>query len=284
MATDEDPEALLDWLDLPEYERTALAQLFRAGRTTAPDLSEATGIPKARIYGVLDELSDRGFVKVIPGRPKHYQPESPEDVLEQAVANRRQEFESFRGTVESRREAFLDTFEPLYEQASEETTPTEELFHVVDVGEPSESETRSLYREADDEIRILTKSFEYLPSVERAVRDALDRGVTVRVLFVHPRHLSDDDAAIQAEREATVRALSGDAALRFSDERLPWRGTIVDPSMDYETGRGIMLVEEKDVPLHKRQAAVTDNESFVAGMGRYFDLIWEHESVAEPER
>jgi hypothetical protein len=31
-----------------------------------------------------------------------------------------------------------------------------------------------------------------------------------------------------------------------------------------------------------RQAAITDNGSFVAGMKRYFDLIWEYESVQRP--
>jgi hypothetical protein len=40
-------------------------------------------------------------------------------------------------------------------------------------------------------------------------------------------------------------------------------------------------VEEEDVPLYMRQAAVTENESFVAGMGRYFDLIWQYDSLAE---
>jgi hypothetical protein len=49
--------------------------------------------------------------------------------------------------------------------------------------------------------------------------------------------------------------------------------------MDYETGTAIFLVEEKDVPLHMRQAAVTENGSFVAGMDRYFSLIWEYDSV-----
>lgn len=61
------------------------------------------------------------------------------------------------------------------------------------------------------------------------------------------------------------------------------RGTIADPSMDYDTGKAIFLVEEKDVPLHMRQAAVTDNGSFVAGLDRYFTLTWEYESVATPE-
>jgi hypothetical protein len=32
-----------------------------------------------------------------------------------------------------------------------------------------------------------------------------------------------------------------------------------------------------------RQAAITENGSFVAGLKRYFDLIWEYESVATPE-
>jgi hypothetical protein len=32
-----------------------------------------------------------------------------------------------------------------------------------------------------------------------------------------------------------------------------------------------------------RQAAITDNGSFVAGMKRYFELIWEYESVWQPD-
>jgi sugar-specific transcriptional regulator TrmB len=66
---DGDGTDLFDALDLTEYEELALSNLLRLGRTTAPNLAEATGIPKARIYGVLDGLADNGFVKVIPGRP-----------------------------------------------------------------------------------------------------------------------------------------------------------------------------------------------------------------------
>jgi hypothetical protein len=52
--------------------------------------------------------------------------------------------------------------------------------------------------------------------------------------------------------------------------------------MDYETGEAIFLVEEPDVPNHMRQAALTENGSFVAGLKRYFDLVWEYESEASP--
>jgi len=42
--------------------------------------------------------------------------------------------------------------------------------------------------------------------------------------------------------------------------------------------------EEKDIPLDMRQAAVTENGSLVAGMMRYFELIWEYESVTDHAR
>ncbi len=64
-----------------------------------------------------------------------------------------------------------------------------------------------------------------------------------------------------------------------SPEKLPLRRILFDSCMDYDSGEAILLVEEPDVPNHMRQAAITDNGSFVAGMKRYFDLVWEYESV-----
>jgi sugar-specific transcriptional regulator TrmB len=278
-----DDAGVFDLLDLGEYERTALAELLTLGRTTAPNLAEATGIPKARIYGVLDSLADQGFVKVIPGRPKEYQPRSPDVILERATENRRQSFESFRADIETAREAFLAEFGPRFEAASEDIRPTEELFHVVDVGEPSERETRRLYHAAEERVNVITKSFEYLDSVAPSLADALSRGVEVEVLFLHPDHLSETNREIQERRVERFDEEFPEVGYRFSEGKLPWRGTLIDPSMEYESGRAILLVEEKDVPLSMRQAAITENASFVAGLKRYFDLVWEFDSVEAPE-
>ena len=94
-------EDLFSLLDLTEYEADALEELLLLGQTTAPDLAEATGIPKARIYGVLDALSEAGYVKVIPGRPKRYEPHEPAAIAERAVENRRHAYERFRDDVEA---------------------------------------------------------------------------------------------------------------------------------------------------------------------------------------
>jgi sugar-specific transcriptional regulator TrmB len=274
---------LLRALELKEYEVTALDRLLAIGRTTAPNLAEATDIPKARIYGVLESLADEGFVEIIPGRPKEYQPKPPEEILERAKANRRQRYERYCKDVEGIAEPFLDRYGPLYERASEEVNPTRELFHVVDVGEPSLQETREIYRGATETLQIMTKSFEYLDDVAVALGDAVDRGVEVRVLFLHPGHLAAENGRIQTRIIERLEADFPGVEYRFSNQPMPWRGALADPSMDYETGTAIFLVEEKDVPLHMRQAAVTENGSFVAGMSRYFTLVWDHDSVAEPD-
>jgi sugar-specific transcriptional regulator TrmB len=278
MNRDSDPTDLLEKLDLREYEATALAHLLRAGRTTAPDISEATGIPKARIYGVLDSLSDYGFIKVIPGRPKQYQPKPPEVILDRAKENRRQAYEDQCNELEELRSDFLDVFGPLYEHADEDLSPTSELFYVVDVGDPSETETRRLYRTANDSVYVITNSFAYFDSVEPAVANALDADIDVSVLFLHPELLPDENVSRQRDVVKQIESEYPNVDFRFSKNVLPWRGTFIDPSMDYDSGQAIFLVEEKDVPNYKRQAAITENGSFVAGMKRYFELIWQYES------
>lgn len=281
MSTDRKPDELLDELELTEYERTALRHLIELGRSSAPDISEATGIPKARIYGVLETLGSAGYIKIIPGRPKEYESKSPGEILDRATENRRQEFETYRQSIESIRPEFLETFERISADADDERSPTEELFHVVDVGTPSERETRALYSEAEEQVCVITKSFEYFDNVRPSVESALEREISIRILFLHPKHLDSSNRDIQKEIFEDITGSYPAIETRFSEERLPWRGTIADPSMEYDSGNAVLLVEEEDIPLYKRQAAVTENASFVAGMKRYFDLVWEYETVTE---
>jgi len=35
----------------------------------------------------------------------------------------------------------------------------------------------------------------------------------------------------------------------------------------------LLLVEQEEVPNHLRQAAVTENPAFIAGLWQYFDLL-----------
>ncbi len=266
-------------LGLTEYEMTALTTLFDLGRTTAPNLAEATDIPKARIYDVLDGLADAGYVEVIPGRPREYVARSPSDVLDRATENRRQSFEQFEQAIDRQREAFLSEFQSRYERATEGHRPAEELFRVVDVGDPSESGTQKIYHDAAVSVRVLSKGFEYFERIKPAFEDACARGVDVRIVLLSPARLTEKSREIQQSVVTTIEARYPSVSIRYSNEPLPWRGTIADSDGD---GTAIMLVQEDDVPNHLRQAAITENESFVSGLAHYFDLVWE--TVAHDDR
>jgi len=271
-------EQFFSLLDFTEYEVEALEELLLLGRTTAPDLAEATGIPKARIYGVLDSLSEAGYVKVTPGRPKQYQPYEPSELVDRAITNRRDAYDQFKRDVDSVADSFINSYSPLQNRSVDELKPTEDLFHVVDVGEPSERETRRLFDDADEEVFVLTKSFGYIDAVVPAMEDAVDRGVSIDVLMLSPEHLSAENSEQQRKIQSLLADSFPSISVRITDKILPWRGTFADPDLDYETGQGLLLVEQEEVPNHLRQAAVTENPAFVAGLWQYFDLLWSHES------
>ena len=275
MMSSRDADRVFALLELSKYETTALQALFQVGRTTAPALTELTDIPKARIYEVLNALADRGFVEVTPTRPKEYAPKSPAVVLDRAVENERDAFESQVASLEMIRAPFIDAYQPLFEEADVHATPTEELFTVVDVGSPSERETRRLYDAATARISVITKSFAYLDAVRSTLNAAIERGVDVQVLLLRPAALSTTNREIQAEHVATLSEELPPVKMRFDEGPLPIRGTLCDPSMSYTSGQALILVEELDVPLSLRQAALTENASLVAGLQRFFDLLWE---------
>ncbi len=72
-------ERLLRELGLSSYESKALAYLaLSREQVKASDLSKATGIPRTKVYAVLESLEDLGLVKVFPTRPLRASSPPPE--------------------------------------------------------------------------------------------------------------------------------------------------------------------------------------------------------------
>lgn len=266
-------------LGLKEYEAKTLAHLLQAGETEAPKLSSLSGVPKARIYGILEGLADRGLVEIKPGRPSKYRPKPPGEIIERIIQNKQNEMEEEIERIRSVEDDFVSQFRELYESSIEKSRKP--LLRTVSVGGPSEKETEMMYGDAEEEIDIVSKSMEWLPEVIDALKEAIDRGVKVRALLLSRDLLEEENVPIQEKSIKTFGEELPGTKLRFSKELLPLRGSIVDPSYEYESGEAIFLVEEGRVPLKLRDAAITENPSLVAGMKRYFDLIWKHESRKE---
>jgi len=248
--------------------------LMRCGEAKASDVSELSGVPRAKIYAVLDQLADMGYVDKIPGRPARYRAKSPERVIERLKYNTLQEYSRRLNTIEDIEKELFEELKSLY---SPSEVRIKELIRVVSVGEPSERETRLLYSQAKGEIDIISKSFEYYPKVRDELIRASERGVEIKILLLGKKFLEKRSIAVQNEITRLIRS-DLDAEIRLSRTILPLRGSIVDPSYDYRTGKAIFVAEDPETPLYLRDAAVTENPSLVAGMKKYFDMIWMYES------
>ncbi|MCW3979568.1 MAG: hypothetical protein NWF12_07450, partial [Candidatus Bathyarchaeota archaeon] len=218
---------LLTSMGLNEYQASALSHLLYLGETKATTLSRASGVPNARVYGVLEELSKMGLVSIRPGRPALYSPMTPADIASALIADAREEIRARLGVIESYSEDFTASADEIFQKAGRVNARVP-LLRIVSVGDVSLEETRKLYQDADESILILTRAMEYYGDVAGELRGAIQRGVSVKVLMMSERSLVDGD---RTKRDAVIDRIREDLAdnvdIRVSDE-VNLRGCIVD--------------------------------------------------------
>lgn len=69
-------------LGLSEYEAKVYVALVGIGKATAREIHEVSGVPRARVYDVLNRLASKGFVDVEDGEPKRFKAVDPRKVIE----------------------------------------------------------------------------------------------------------------------------------------------------------------------------------------------------------
>ena len=261
-------------MGLNDYQASALAHLLYLGETKATTLSKASGVPNARIYGVLDELSQKGLIIIRPGRPALYTPLTPKEIADALVTASREEIRKELIVIESYRDDFERVSEDVFLKAGTAEQRTS-LIRIVSVGDVSLEETKKLYRQARENLYISTRAMEYLDEVKDELIEAAEHGIEIRILMRKPRSLSQGDVLKQEQTIASIRNLLGvRAKIRYSDA-VEIRGCIIDPDAN---GKAIFLVEEEGVPFFLREAALTSHPGVAKALGSMFDLKWRFDS------
>ena len=270
----EETRSILMRMGLNEYQALALAHLLFMGEVKALELSKASGVPSARIYGILDELMRMGLILVKPGRPSIYVSLPPEEVAEKLISIQLMEFEQKMKLLRKHADAFVDVAKQIYLKGRRGMS-TVPLLRIVSVGEASLAETRKLYDMAKDEILVMSKAMEYLPDVAENLKKAIERGVSVRIILMNPEFMELEDREKQTKiLDMLNQPPLSQALVRFSDE-IPIRGCIIDP----RRGAGaLFLVEDPGVPFSFREAAITFHPSVVRGLALMFSLMWDYKS------
>ena len=206
-------------LGLTSYESEAYLALLQRREMTAEDIAKMTSIPITRVYGTLEQLTQKGFARIVESRPKKFHAVSPEEAKREYLTHLRRNFETNLLSMEETMAELQRQVVPIYVE-SHLQVKAEELLEPLENLKIMEKRTGDYVHEASEEVLISTALFSWLPKLRTQLRAALARGVSVRILM----QLADS----QVKRHLDDLMNLGAQVRDTSDPWHPVRGTLID--------------------------------------------------------
>jgi sugar-specific transcriptional regulator TrmB len=241
---DQPREAAVEQLEafgLTEYTARSFVALLALGTATAKEISEASGVPRTRVYDVMEVLEERGLVSVRHSEPKQFWAVSGETASRQFERRLMRRVNIFREAVGA-----IDT-----------DTSSEEQRGVWTVSGRDSITARivEFVEAASDEIVFMTVEPLLDEEITGALRAASERGVTVKLGEMA-------DGAEGPIHDALSQFESVDSLWKFEDTPAG-RLLLVDERQTLVS----VLVPEPDVPVSRRE------ETAIWGTGRNNSLV-----------
>jgi sugar-specific transcriptional regulator TrmB len=214
---DETEASSLVDLGLTGYEAGAYLALTRRGRATGAEVARLAGLPRQRIYDVLDGLVARGIAAVEPGRPAQYTARPPEEVVSGLLASHREQL----ARLERQAAEAVARLTPAFRAGRDENDP---LNYIEILRDPAAIGRRfaELESTVEREILVFTKPpYAIEPADNLAGLQLLQRGIDAR--SVYERSLYENEAQVVAVRQFVA---AGERA-RVVDE-LPLKLVVID--------------------------------------------------------
>jgi sugar-specific transcriptional regulator TrmB len=242
-------------LGLNGYEASAYVALTRRGRVTGAEVARLAGLPRQRVYDVLDGLVGRGLATVEPGRPAYYTAVAPETavgILVEAHRTALVEFEQHAAEA-------IAALTPAYRDGRSETDP---LNFIEVLREPAAIAKRfaELQAGAQKELLAFTKPPYAVEPAENVEGVALiSRGVVARSIY--ERSVYDEPAVVAAVR----RFVDAGEQARVVDH-LPLKLVVIDER--------VALFTMEDPVAGTRDLTILTVEH--SGFARLLKLAFEH--------
>jgi sugar-specific transcriptional regulator TrmB len=256
---DENLHRILKDHGLTEYEIKTYLKLVFDGPATPFEISESVQIPYARVYGTLEGLEKRKWIRARPGRPVVYESNPPRSVAELELEQKQSEMVAFTNLMKQDLQA-------IYERREVVKNISLWVIHGGDkisekIGEiVSTAKTRAYLQFAT----LIPKDVDDLRSSLKAARE---RGVSVKILsFVNPRFVD----------QKSLSLLSDNAEV----------GVIQEPNEESPKPYNVCAVDGRDTVLTylwnietpnepgSRIAFRLSDEEFAGVMDRYFEYYW----------
>jgi HTH-type transcriptional regulator, sugar sensing transcriptional regulator len=258
-------------LGLTGYEARAYLALTRRGVATGAELARLAGLPRQRIYDVLEALVARGFATIRAGRPLRYSAVAPAEALERLLEDRRREL----GEAERLAAEAADRLTATYEAGRDHTDPLGFVEVLREAGAIA-SRFAELQAAAESEILVFTKPPYATPPAEnveglKLLERGSARSVYERSILEHPDALAAVERFIRAGEQA-----------RVVDE-LPMKLAIIDERI------AMFSLKDPVAGGDELTILVVEHPALAALLKIAFEAVWEAgqelpESAAAPAR
>lgn len=258
-AVEQQPKLIKDLgdLGLTTYEAKAYVALLGRDSFTAAQVARQSGLPRQRIYDVLDTLVEKGLASARPGSVVKYTATAPDVTIQRLVAGHRRALEE----LEMNATTLISQLAPAYESGRSHTDPLEYIEVLRDAGAIN-VRFAELQAGVKEEILVFTKPPYATPPQENI--EGLKVALTHRARSVYEMSAFDDAQLINGIK-AFVEA--GEEA-RFVDD-LPLKLVIIDETivmfgMQDPVGTG------QDLTI-----MVVEHPSLATVLKTSFDATWE---------
>lgn len=242
--------AELEDLGFTEYQSSAYLAAVRLGTARFSELVDESGVPQQRIYDVVGELRSEGMVEV-------HERSGVKEVVATAPAVALEDLKERRVDELSRTvEELVDGLEQSFERAE----PEQGFVTVVTHESSAERHARRAIEEADWHLTLSLTPPAYR-TLEPDIRDALDRGTTVRLL------IQDGDDGEGHDDLHFPEAL----AVRYR----PSADRLVAADREYAVFQGVAS------PVVARPYLVTRDRNLVVVLKRYSEQFWSGSEVVQ---
>jgi len=165
-------------LGLNKYEERVYLTLIEEGVSSAKNISDITGIPYGKVYEVMNNLSTKGFLVILPSKPMKFQAVSPKEAVLNAKRGMQERLEKLEGRM-------VKELEPVFAKTKKFLEP-KSLFWTINGRANVNNKIEELIKKSKENINILTSEngFKRLVMFSEPLKAANKRGVGINISAV----------------------------------------------------------------------------------------------------
>jgi len=255
----------LQQIGLNAYESRSYLVLLGHSRFKALELAARAQVPRQKIYEVMDSLVEKGFAHVVQEKTKLFSAVEPALALRGYLSRRE---ESFKHEIEEQSRNALSLAEDLTSSYAPAQGSRGTLDYLRIVSDPSQ--TANHYRKMLKDVTIEYIEFSKPPYAvdpldERLVKQALDRGIKIRLLI--------EQGTLDAPQRKRLEEYAAAGVDLREAKTLPMKLAVFDNSF------GLVALLDPVLTRPTWTAVVFEHPGFAEAMHALFENHWR---VANP--